>query len=50
MIEVHHNPEKALSDGKQSLSIPEFKEIMARLNTINGRLAYEKKCLSANVK
>ncbi len=50
MIEVHHNPETALSDGKQSLSIPEFKEIMARLNTINGRLAYEKNCLSANVK
>ena len=50
MIEVHHNPETALSDGKQSLSIPEFKDIMARLNTLNGRLAYEKNCLSANIK
>ena len=50
MIEVHHNPEIALSDGKQSLTIPEFKDIMARLNTLNGRLAYEKDYLSANVK
>lgn len=50
MIEVHHNPEIALSDGKQSLPIPMFKEIMQRLNTISGRLCYEKECLSANVK
>ena len=50
MIEVHHNPEIALSDGKQSLSIPEFKDIMARLNQLNGRLAYEKDCLSANIR
>ena len=49
MIEVHHNPEVALSDGKQSLSIPMFKDIMGRLNTISGRLHYEKKCLSANI-
>ena len=32
MIEVHNDPENALSDGKQSLSIPMFKEVMARLN------------------
>ena len=32
MIEVHHDPENALSDGKQSLSIPMFKEVMGRLN------------------
>ncbi len=50
MIEVHHDPENALSDGKQSLSIPMFKDIMARINTFNNRLHYEKTCLSANVK
>ncbi len=31
MIEVHHDPENALSDGKQSLPIDMFKEIMGRL-------------------
>ena len=50
MIEVHNNPEYALSDGKQSLSIPMFKDIMKRLNSFNNRLHYEKTCLSANVK
>ena len=49
MIEVHQNPEKALSDGKQSLPIPMFKEIMGRLNQLSGRLHYEKTQLSANV-
>ena len=32
MIEVHNDPENALSDGKQSLPIPMFKEVMGRLN------------------
>ena len=32
MIEVHQDPENALSDGKQSLSIPMFKDVMTRLN------------------
>ena len=49
MIEVHQNPEKALSDGKQSLPIPMFKEVMGRINQLNERLHYEKTCLSANV-
>ena len=50
MIEVHHDPEKALSDGKQSLPIPMFKEVMARINQLTGRLQYERNCLSANIK
>lgn len=50
MIEVHHDPEKALSDGKQSLPIPMFKEVMARINQLTRRLQYEKNCLSANIK
>ena len=50
MIEVHQNPEKALSDGKQSLPIPMFKDVMKRLNQMTDRLHYEKAQLSANVK
>ena len=49
MIEVHHDPENALSDGKQSLPIPMFKEVMKRINSFNEHLRYEKTCLSANV-
>ena len=50
MIEVHNNPENALSDGKQSLPIPMFKDVMSRINQLNNRLYYEKNCLSANIK
>lgn len=42
MVEVHHNPAQALSDGKQSLSIPQFKEVFARLNSIIDVLHLEK--------
>ena len=49
MIEVHHDPENALSDGKQSLPIPMFKEMMGRVNSMIEHLHYEKNCLSANV-
>ena len=38
MMAVHPDPENALSDGKQSLPIPMFKEVMARLNTFNENL------------
>ena len=34
MVEVHHNPSQALSDGKQSLSIPQLKEVFSYLNTM----------------
>ncbi len=50
MIEVHQNPEKALSDGKQSLPIPMFKDVMGRLNKLTEGLQYEKSQLSANIK
>ncbi len=49
MIEVHHDPENALSDGKQSLSIPAFNDMISRVNSMIDHLHYEKKCLSANV-
>lgn len=42
MVEVHHNPANALSDGKQSLSIPQFKEVFAKLNSIIDVLHLEK--------
>jgi 3-deoxy-7-phosphoheptulonate synthase len=34
MVEVHPHPEKALSDGHQSLSIPEFEELMRQVRVI----------------
>ncbi len=43
MVEVHHNPAKALSDGKQSLSIEQFKEIFPRLNNLIDILHLENK-------
>jgi 3-deoxy-7-phosphoheptulonate synthase len=49
MIEVHHDPENALSDGKQSLSIPMFREVMGRINKLADNLVYDKTCLSANI-
>lgn len=42
MVEVHHNPAQALSDGKQSLSISQFKDVFARLNSIIDVLHLEK--------
>lgn len=42
MVEVHHNPAQALSDGKQSLSIPQFKEVFKKLNTLIDTLHLEK--------
>lgn len=50
MIEVHHDPENALSDGKQSLSVEMFKDMMTRVNPMIEHLQYEKSCLSANLK
>lgn len=49
MIEVHHDPENALSDGKQSLTIPMFKDVMRRINNLKDHLHYEKNSLSANI-
>jgi len=34
LIEVHHEPERALSDGAQSLRPPQFEELMAQLRVI----------------
>lgn len=42
MVEVHHNPAAALSDGKQSLSIPQFREVFTKLNSLINTLHLEK--------
>jgi 3-deoxy-7-phosphoheptulonate synthase len=34
LIEVHHDPEKALSDGAQSLYIEQFEQLMRELRMI----------------
>ena len=34
MVEVHHDPDKALSDGPQSLTIKDFKELVTRLKPL----------------
>ena len=49
MVEVHHNPSKALSDGKQSLSIPQFKEVFTRLNSLIDTLHLEKSTTVSDV-
>ncbi len=36
MIEVHSNPEEALSDSKQQLTPKEFKELMGELKKVAG--------------
>ncbi len=38
IVEVHPQPERALSDGQQSLSIPEFAELMGQVRIIAGAL------------
>ncbi|MBQ3641164.1 3-deoxy-7-phosphoheptulonate synthase [bacterium] len=43
MMEVHHDPENASSDGAQSLSIPMFKDVAKRLNKLIGRIDYDNK-------
>ena len=41
MYEVHHDPDHASSDGAQSLSIPQFKEITRSINKLIGRIDYD---------
>jgi len=47
-IEVHPEPDKALSDGHQSLSIPQFKQLMekvSRLSDSMAELAHKQTCM-----
>ena len=43
MIEVHHDPDHASSDGAQSLNIEQFQDIAKRLNKLIGRIDYDNK-------
>ena len=47
MIEVHHDPENASSDGAQSLNIQQFKEMQKRINKLIGRIDYDNQHLKA---
>lgn len=49
MVEVHHNPSQALSDGKQSLSIPQFKDVFTKLNNMVDILHLDKKLAMSNI-
>ena len=49
MAEVHHNPSQALSDGKQSLSIPQFKDVFTKLNNMVDILHLDKKLAMSNI-
>jgi 3-deoxy-D-arabino-heptulosonate 7-phosphate (DAHP) synthase len=39
MVEVHPRPEEALSDGEQSLTIPQFESLMAAVLPVHERVA-----------
>lgn len=43
MIEVHHDPDNASSDGAQSLNIEQFIETAKKINKLIGRIEYDKK-------
>ena len=49
MMEVHHDPENASSDGAQSLNIPMFKDVAKRLNKLIGRIDYDNKHMMSQV-
>ena len=41
MMEVHHDPDNASSDGAQSLSISQFLDVAKRINKLIGRIDYD---------
>ena len=41
MMEVHHDPDNASSDGAQSLSIEQFTDVVKRINKLIGRIDYD---------
>lgn len=41
MIEIHHDPDNASSDGAQSLNIEQFKKVAKNLNRLIGRIDYD---------
>ena len=49
MMEVHHDPQNASCDGAQSLSIPQFKDMIKRVNKLIGRIDYDNKLMKEGV-
>jgi 3-deoxy-7-phosphoheptulonate synthase len=47
IVEVHPHPEKAVSDGKQSLTVERFRQMMQQLAVISGALDRELKGVAA---
>ncbi len=45
MMEVHHDPDNASSDGAQSLSIEQFTDVVKRINKLIGRIDYDNRML-----
>lgn len=45
MMEVHHDPDNASSDGAQSLSIEQFTDVAKRINKLIGRIDYDNRML-----
>lgn len=41
MVEVHNDPDNALCDGAQSLTLPMFSDMMKSINQLIGRLDYD---------
>lgn len=41
LIEIHHDPDNASSDGAQSLNIEQFKKVAKNLNRLIGRIDYD---------
>ena len=45
MMEVHHDPDNASSDGAQSLSIEQFTDVVKLINKLIGRIDYDNRML-----
>lgn len=49
MIEIHNDPDKASSDGAQSLNLQQFKDSQRRINKLIGRIDYDNRALKAEL-
>lgn len=50
MVEVHHAPENALSDGQQSLLPEQFERLMQQCSVISSAIGKQMSCCSAELK
>lgn len=47
MIEIHHDPANASSDGAQSLNMQQFEQVQTSINELIGRLNYQNRVLQS---